>query len=350
MDFQFVNSTTETLGQSDDIRRKIRSHAMKDYRARQRSARQGQSTGKHDAYSGEPSKPSRLTFRFVVDPRGTPNDADEDAAIQRSKSSTPMSLSPSVWGKESPDIFQSPAQLQQMFGLCREWFQWLRPDIKADFAGKPIDQAWDISPCSMLLAANCLAAIGGLDAADRNRPSGLEVVFKGRVLHEIQIRMQSSLAATTDETMSTLLFLVSYEFYRLNPEAITHLKGLRSILRLKGQNRAGMKWGGGMVLETLDLLTALWQSTDPLMTPVEDHVESSNAPPRTSLDSKSHRAFLAREAFQDIANVLTTERAQSSHQFKQDLFLGRQGPNYSGQFLRDSKQLFDRPLRLRAKR
>lgn len=73
----------------------------------------------------------------------------------------------------------------------------------------------------MLLAANCLAAVGGLDAADRNRPSGLEVVFKGRILHEIQIRMKSSLAATTDETMSTLLFLVSYEvkseFSRLHP-------------------------------------------------------------------------------------------------------------------------------------
>lgn len=40
------------------------------------------------------------------------------------------------------------------------------------------------------------------------------------------------------------------QFYRLNPEAITHLKGLRSILRLKGQHQAGMKWGGGMVLET----------------------------------------------------------------------------------------------------
>lgn len=63
----------------------------------------------------------------------------------------------------------------------------------------------------MLLAANCLAAVGGLDAADSSRPSGLEAVFKGRVLKEVQVRMQSSLAATTDETMSTLLFLVSYE-------------------------------------------------------------------------------------------------------------------------------------------
>lgn len=63
----------------------------------------------------------------------------------------------------------------------------------------------------MLLAANCLAAVGGLDAADRSRPSGLEAVYKGRVLREVQIRMQSSVSATTDETMSTLLFLVSYE-------------------------------------------------------------------------------------------------------------------------------------------
>lgn len=153
-------------------------------------------------------------------------------------------------------------------------FQFLRPDIKADFAGKRIDHAWDLAPCPMLLAANCLAAVGGLDAMDRNRPSGLEAVFKGRVLREVRIRMQSAVAATTDETMSTLMLLVSYEvslacqyvwcasvqeygdrsderqFHRLTLESITHLKGLRSILRLKCQNRAGVRWGGGMVLET----------------------------------------------------------------------------------------------------
>ena len=48
------------------------------------------------------------------------------------------------------------------------------------------------------------------------------------------------------------------------------------------------------------------------MTPVEEYDGSSEAPPRTSLESKSHRAFLAREAYHDIADVLTTERMQAN--------------------------------------
>ena len=48
-------------------------------------------------------------------------------------------------------------------------FRWLRPDIDEKFAGHPIDKAWELFPSPMLLAANCLTAVAGLDAADRRK-------------------------------------------------------------------------------------------------------------------------------------------------------------------------------------
>ena len=63
----------------------------------------------------------------------------------------------------------------------------------------------------MLLAACCLASVGHLDAVQPNRPGGNYHLYKARVLREVSQRMQSSITATSDETIGTLGCLLSFE-------------------------------------------------------------------------------------------------------------------------------------------
>lgn len=63
----------------------------------------------------------------------------------------------------------------------------------------------------MLLAACCLASVGHLDAVQPNRPVGNYEVYKARVLKEISKRMSTSEAAVSNETLSALGCLVSFE-------------------------------------------------------------------------------------------------------------------------------------------
>lgn len=114
--FEFVNSTTDSLDHGVDSKRKIRSHAMKDYRSRQRNERLEERKVKQNALRTS-RKPSRLTFRFV---HTTDNATGLNHDVPTSQRSTPLLLRPSVWGNETTDIFESPGQLQMMFGLCRE--------------------------------------------------------------------------------------------------------------------------------------------------------------------------------------------------------------------------------------
>lgn len=132
--FEFVNATSDTMGQDDEIKRKVRSHAMKDYRARQRNNYRTKAVG-DSSTCGTTKKPSRLTFRFVIDSRDGSKDQDEEA-INMERATTLSSISPSTWGNETPDIFSSPAQLQQMFGLCRECTA-----IHSEFDGRSLTHA-----------------------------------------------------------------------------------------------------------------------------------------------------------------------------------------------------------------
>lgn len=65
-----------------------------------------------------------------------------------------------------------------------------------------------------------------------------------------------------------------------------------------------------LTTDSLDLLTALWLNKDPLITPVED-IEYEKGRPKTSLQTKMHRAFAAREAFKQISSTLTLEQTHS---------------------------------------
>lgn len=99
---------------------------------------------------------------------------------------------------------------------------WLRPGVQTETAGKMVGQAWDISKCPMLLAACCLASVGHLDAVQPNRPIGNYEVYKARVLKEISKRMSTSEAAVSNETLSALGCLVSFEVSNLWRDSIFH--------------------------------------------------------------------------------------------------------------------------------
>lgn len=120
--FQFVNSTAGELRQNDDLKRLVRSHAMKDFRARQRKAR-GSLEGTEPDTS---SRPSRLTLalRTVDEPedrrQSQPEDFEDHAATTVGHTSSLRTVNPSTWSGTAGEIFQSPRQLQQMLGLCHE--------------------------------------------------------------------------------------------------------------------------------------------------------------------------------------------------------------------------------------
>ena len=118
----------------------------------------------------------------------------------------------------------------------------------------------------MLLAACCLSSVGHLDAVQPNRPGGKYALYKARVLREVSKRMQTPSTATSDETIGTLSCLLSFEISRCSGEALTHLRGLRSIIKMRGGLDTMTFSGISRMLETLDLLHAAIFDCKPLLT------------------------------------------------------------------------------------
>lgn len=74
-----------------------------------------------------------------------------------------------------------------------------------------MNQDWQKAPNPMILASACLLAIGDLDAVTPARPSGNALLFKTRLLREIRLRMTAFQTALSDDTVSALLMLTSFE-------------------------------------------------------------------------------------------------------------------------------------------
>lgn len=97
--------------------------------------------------------------------------------------------------------------------------------------------------------------------------------------------MKSSSSAVSDETVGYLACLLSYEMSNCNRESILHLKGLQSIIKLKG-GLTTFSEPLVMMLECLDLCHALMFDEQPLLaacdhrhraTDVEHHLANSSA-------------------------------------------------------------------------
>ncbi|KAF2174277.1 hypothetical protein M409DRAFT_49135 [Zasmidium cellare ATCC 36951] len=314
--YPFVNSTAGELRHDADAKRIVRSHAMKDFRARQRRARSSLEGTAPDTTS----KPSRLTLALrgregkghLVDL--DPDDFKESQPTDTTPVDSLSTLKPSTWSATTAGILQSPQQLQQMVGLCHEWFRWLRPDTQSDPNGNSTGMNADFTCCPTLLCSIYIAAIAGLDAADHRLPSGLEVLFKNRVIREIQTKIQSCSPAIMDQTMSALLFLIAHDFYRVDSSAVTHLRGLRSILCLNVERNPGMKWGAGLVIESMDLFIALWLDSDPLIVVDEEqHKQNCRYSAEDAIFSsqEDRRAHEAGDAFEEIARFLVYEQIAS---------------------------------------
>ena len=131
---EFIHSSADDLGKDVDSRKKVRSHAMRDFRHRQRTQR------------GNASRKFRgpRTFRVILPRRAEDNviisQAGEDVEIadnvhsesgeqtsdyagsfqeyQHRPRVTPMLMQPPTWGDDTNNPFQSPIQVSQMLGLC----------------------------------------------------------------------------------------------------------------------------------------------------------------------------------------------------------------------------------------
>lgn len=148
--------------------------------------------------------------------------------------------------------------------------RWLQPGIDVSTAGRLLSDAWDSSQDLMLLAACCLASVGHLDAVQPNRPGGDYTTYRAHVLKELSERMRVPSTAVSDETVGTLACLLSFELSKGNPEATTHLRGLNSIINVKGGvNSLGFDGNLSMMVECLDMIHAALFDTTPLLTTAE---------------------------------------------------------------------------------
>lgn len=104
------------------------------------------------------------------------------------------------------------------------------------------------------------------------------------------------------------------QFYRVDSSAVTHLRGLRSILCLNGERNPGMKWGAGLVIESMDLFIALWLDSDPLIVVDEDQPKQNcknSADGAISSNREDCRAHEAGNTFEEIVRFLVYEQISS---------------------------------------
>lgn len=97
-------------------------------------------------------------------------------------------------------------------------------------------------------------------AVDLNNASQSLDFHKSRVLKELADRMVFSETATSDETISALVFLASAELSKASAEARTHLKGLKMVLCQRFGTHSGHQIPDAKfsrVVQTLELTLAL---------------------------------------------------------------------------------------------
>ncbi|KAF2164095.1 hypothetical protein M409DRAFT_25442 [Zasmidium cellare ATCC 36951] len=248
-------------------KRRVRSQAMKNFRSRQRAERQAAVTSALEK-AARRSVNGRGRLELNDRPHQRKKQRLSPGIVPREAQSTlqPISIalvpssvprSPSQW---DCDPFESPAQIDQIIGFCASYLHQLRPLVSSEHATAVISTAWKLSPCPMLLAACSLAGAGEIQNA--SQPEG---IYKAKVLHELRERMRFPETSQSDETISALMFLTSFDLSRANIEARTHLHALNDILKQKYGD--AIPPSNSMMLETLDLIQALMFHTHPLTTP-----------------------------------------------------------------------------------
>lgn len=90
---------------------------------------------------------------------------------------------------------------------------WMRPELRADDAEKIIARAWEKAPNRMTLSSLTLAAVAFLDAVDMEPDSSMRNValYKQAALREVGLRLQCASTATSDETITCLGNIISFE-------------------------------------------------------------------------------------------------------------------------------------------
>lgn len=97
---------------------------------------------------------------------------------------------------------------------------WMRPELRADDAEKIIAHAWEKAPNRMTLSSLTLAAVAFLDAVDMEPDSSMRNValYKQAALQEVGLRLRCASTATSDETITCLGNIISFEVGSVNPK------------------------------------------------------------------------------------------------------------------------------------
>ena len=90
---------------------------------------------------------------------------------------------------------------------------WMRPELGLDEAQALIARAWERAPNRMTLSSLTLAAVAFLDAVDMEPDSSMRNIglYKQAALQEVGLRLQSASTATSDETITCMGNIISFE-------------------------------------------------------------------------------------------------------------------------------------------
>ena len=90
---------------------------------------------------------------------------------------------------------------------------WIRPNVAVAEAEKIVIQAWQKAPDRVVLASQTLAAVAFLDSMDLQPDCSMRNVtlYKQTALKEVTRRLRSTATAASDETITCLRNIVSFE-------------------------------------------------------------------------------------------------------------------------------------------
>ncbi|KAK4623515.1 hypothetical protein CLAFUW4_07567 [Fulvia fulva] len=233
----------------------IRSHAMREYRQRQRSIQKRQHESTANACRTTVAEPERLrkghkssesaerrhvnvVWRSSVHiAKHTPTTLQHDAHLSTSLDDVSLS-----------DPGASSEWTSDCLALFGRYLRWLKPE--GDFT---LPWEHDYSPSPLLLAASVLSATRHLQAAHFIRPCNTHLAWR----HAILKRLLGLGDALDKDFANAATCLLHFELCHGSEEAIYHLRGLRSTTKLEKCMPAWELQSCTMSLEMGDLLHAL---------------------------------------------------------------------------------------------
>ncbi|KAF2149725.1 hypothetical protein K461DRAFT_33084 [Myriangium duriaei CBS 260.36] len=266
---EFVAHDPE-LPQDAATKRRVRSHAMRSFRRRQREKVIGNSGHFFQHLNSTTHVPARHPLLADGGISSGIEKGSREPLPSGHKSglghiSTTICI-PRYVQRGDEDMFDSPGGVTQMISLCGHFFASLESMDTATKTMRVIEQAWEASHSPLILGSMALAACGTVEAMGIGLPQALLFGCKARVLQELQARLLQTSTMASDAVELALMSLVDHEQSLMSSEAAIHLRGLKKVISLRRQQgKLPSCLHYYVVLEMIDLAVATWLDHDPVL-------------------------------------------------------------------------------------